>query len=196
MKKIFFMIIFSLFLLTCLNLFPLSNSLIAQPQMAQPRSTASLTQELLETYTLPAGPITEDDIPQIKTVIEQVLNKISESIKAAGQAEYKADVRPVMSGILIFQDWLTMQGCVKQTSNWYVKAIDEYDDEIFIPCPGEVPVDILFNMEEGIETEDSLYRLLIFVNTVDLLRFASFNKNKTIIVWQGYSAPYLVPSDQ
>ena len=196
MKKIFFMIIFSLFLLTCLYMFPQGNSLMAQPQMIQPRSTASLSQELLETYSLPAGPITEDDIPNIKAMIEQVLNKISESIKAAGQAEYKADVRPIMSGVLILQDWLIKQGCVEQASNWYVKAIDEYDDEIFITYPGEVPVDILFNMEEGIETEDSLYRLLLFVNTVDLLRFASFNKNKTIIIWQGYSPPYLVPSDQ
>ena len=193
MKKIFFIVIISIFLFTVLNLFKRNNSLAAQPQMARPQSSTSLIQELLETYSLPAGTVTENDIPRIKTVIQEVLTKISESVKAFGQAENKADVRPIMSGILIFQDWLTRQGCVKQASNWYVKAVDEYDDEIFIPYPGEVPVDILFNME-GLETRDSLYRLLIYVTTVDLLRFASFNENKTIIVWEGYSPPYLVPS--
>ena len=199
MKKIFFIIIISFFLLGGLYLFPQSNSLMAQPQMGQPRmaqplNTALLTQELLERYSLPAGPIREDDIPRIKTVIEQVLNEISESIKAAGQAGDKPDVRPIMSGILIFQDWLTKQGCVEQASNWYVESTDKYHDHIFLNYPGQVPFDILFNMGADIEEKDSLYRLLIFVTTVDLLRFASLIENKTVIVWPGQKALYLVPS--
>jgi hypothetical protein len=195
MKKIFFMIIISFFLSSGLCLFPQGNSLMAQVQMAQPQSTSSLIQELLETYSLPAGPITKNDMPQIKALIQQVIDKISKSIKASGQAKNRADVRPIMSAILFFQDWLTRQGCVKQASNWYVKAIDNYDDDIFISYPGQVPFDILFNMGENVETEDSLYRLMIFVNTVDLLSFASLAENKTIIIWPSYwPVPYLVPS--
>jgi hypothetical protein len=201
MKKIFFTIVISFFLLSGINLFPQGNSLTAQPQMGQPRmaqplNTASLTQELLDRYSLPAGTITEDDIPRIKTVIEQVLNKISESLKSAGQAGNKSDVRPIMSGILIFQDWLTKQGCVEQASNWYVEGTDKYHDHIFLNYPGQVPFDILFDMGADIEKKDSLYRLLIFVTTVDLLRFASLIENKTVIVWRGQKVLYLVPSSQ
>jgi hypothetical protein len=77
-----------------------------------------------------------------------------------------------------------------------VKAIDEYHDDIFISYPGQVPFDILFNMKGDEENKDSLYRLMIFVSTVDILRFASLVENKTIIVWPGQEALYLVPSDQ
>ena len=201
MKRLFLIIIIAFFLLSGLYLFPRSDSLMAQPQMGQPRmaqplNTASLTQKLLETYSLPDAPIMENDIPQIKKVIEQVLNKISESLKSAGQAGNKADVRPIMSGILIFQDWLTQQGCVKQASNWYVEGVDKYHDHIFLNYPGQVPFDIVFDMGENIEDKDSLYRLMIFVTTVDLLRFASLIENKTILVWPGQKILYLVPSSQ
>jgi ferredoxin/flavodoxin len=178
-----------------LNLFTQSNSLTAQAQELQPLSKTSLIQELLKTYSLPMGPVTANDIPRIKAVIRQVLNRISESIKAEGLAGNKADIQPVISAIVTFQDWLKRQGCVKRASNWYVNAIDNYDDDIFISHPGQVPFDILFNMGENVEKEDSLYRLMIFVNTVDLLKFASLAENRTIIIWPSYRpAPYLVPS--
>lgn len=178
------------------GLFP-RDTLMAQPQRAQAQDTATLSLELLETYSLPDVPVTADDIPGIKAVIQDVLSRISESLKGAGLAQSRADVQPIMSAILVFQDWLTGQRCVKQASNWYVKAVDDYDDDIFISYPGEVPFDILFNMGEDEETGNGLYRLMIFVNTVDLLRFASLAENKTIITWPSYQpAPYLVPSSQ
>jgi hypothetical protein len=194
MKKRIFMFIISFFLLSGLCSFPRSSFLAAQPEIAQPRSTAALAQELLETYALPAETVTERDMTRIETVIQQVLQNISESIKASGQAKSKSDVSPIMSGILIFQDWLTRQGCVAQASNWYVKGADNFSDDIFLSYPGQVPIDILFNMRRDIEEKDRLYRLLIFVNTTDLLRFASLVQNREIIVWPGEDVPYLVPS--
>lgn len=190
MKKLFLIILISLFVLSGVNLFAEDNSSITQPKWAP-----FFTQELLKVYPLPARPITENDIPGIKTVIQQVLNEISESIKSAEQAKNKADVRPIMLGILIFQDWLRQQGCVKQASNWYVEAIDKYSDHIFRPYPGEVPFDIVFNMGKNVEPKDSLYRLLISVTTVDLLSFASLIENKKVIASKGQNVPYLVPSD-
>lgn len=171
-------------------------SLTEQVQIVQPLDTDSLTRGLQEAYpSLPAGPVTKRDMPLIKAVIQQVLDMISASIKDSAQVENKADVRPIMSATLIFQDWLTGQGCVRQASNWYVKATGNYSDDIFISYPGQIPFDILFNMGEDEGHEDSLYRLMIFVNTVDLLRFASIAENRTIITWPDYQpAPYLVPS--
>ena len=191
MKRLFVMIIFSIFLWTGVNLFAADNSLTVQPKWAP-----FFTQELLKAYSLPAGPITESDIPRIKTVIQQVLNEISESVMSADIAKNKEDVQPIMLGILIFEDWLKKQACVKQESNWYVKTIDKYSDEMFRPYPGEVPFDIVFNMGKDVEPKDSLYRLLVTVTTVDLLKFASLIENKKVLASKGQEVPYLVPSDK
>jgi hypothetical protein len=166
------MIISSLFLLTGSNLFRQNNSLTAQPQRGP-----SLSKEL-EAYSLPVGAITENDIPRIKNVIEQVLNKISESMKSAGQAGNRSDYRPIKSGILIFQDWLNQQECINQASASYdVEATDEYSEHIFMTYPGQLPFDIFFDMEGEVKKQ---YRLLIFVSTIDLFDFASLIENKTL----------------
>ena len=183
MKKLFFMITFSLFLLTGLNLFTPNNSLTAQPQWGQPQMGPSLSQEL-EAHSLPVGPITENDIPRIDTIIKQVLNKISESMKSAGQAGNTSDYQPIKSGILVFQDWLNQQECVSQASAMYdVEATDKYSEHIFMTYPGQLPFDIIFNMGGDIKKQ---YRLLIFVSTVDLFDFASLVENKTL---QGVPVP-------
>ncbi|MDB9823343.1 hypothetical protein OAC89_06575 [Deltaproteobacteria bacterium] len=191
MIKKFFIILTSLFILAVVNFFTDDNSLTAQPQW-----TPFLTQGLLDAYSLPAGPITENDIPRIKTVMQEVLNEVSESIKSAELAKNKADVQPIMLGVLIFQDWLRGQGCVKQVSNWYVETIDKYSDEMSRIYPGEVPFDIVFDMGEDIKAKDSLYRLMIFVNNIDLLKFASLIENRRVIVTGGEEVRYLVPSDE
>ena len=162
----------------------------------QPEWAPFFIQELLEAYSLPAAPIKESDIPRIKAVIEEVLKEISVSIKSAELAKNKVDVQPIMLGVLIFQDWLRGQDCVAQESNWYVKGIDEYSDDIFRTWPGEVPFDIVFDMGGDVKAKDSLYRLLIHVNTVDLLRFATLMENRTVIVLGGGEVEYLVPSDE
>jgi hypothetical protein len=191
MINISFIILISLFLLAVVNLFADDNSLTVQPKW-----TPFFTQELLKAYSLPAAPITENDIPRIKTVIQEVLKEINESIKSADIAKNRADVNPIILGICVFQDWLAGQGCVDQVSNWYVKAIDKYDEEIFRFYPGEVPFDIVFDMGEDVKTKDSLYRLMIFVTTVDLLRFASIIENRKVIVSGNGEVRYLVPSDE
>jgi hypothetical protein len=177
--------------LAVVNLFAEDNYLTAQPNW-----TPFFTQELIKAYSLPAAPITENDILRIKTVIEEVLNEVNESIKSAEISKNKADVQPIILGVLIFQDWLAGQECVDQVSNWYVKAIDKYDEEMFRFYPGEVPFDIVFDMGEDVKAKDSLYRLMIFVTTVDLLRFASIIENKKVIVSGEGEVRYLVPSDE
>ena len=191
MIKISFIILISLFILAVVNLFAEDNSLTAQPTW-----TPFFTQELLEAYSLPAAPITENDIPGIQNVIQEVLREINESIKSADLAKNKADVQPIILGICIFQDWLRGQECVDKVSNWYVEAIDKYDEEMFRFYPGEAPFDIVFDMGEDVKAQDSLYRIMIFVTTVDLLRFASIIENRKVIVSGDGEVRYLVPSDE
>jgi hypothetical protein len=144
---------------------------MAQFPMGPSQREPSLTQQL-EAFSLPVGPITESDIPNIETVIEQVLNKISENKKSTGKN--KADVQPIISGILVFKDWLMKQGCVNEVSVSYVEDSGEYSESIFISYPGQVPINIFFNTEAE-KTEE--YRLLAFVSTTDVLKFASIIKN-------------------
>jgi len=51
-----------------------------QPQMGQSQQGDQLLSRL-ETFSLPAEPIKDSDIPQIKTVIQRVVSKITETIK-------------------------------------------------------------------------------------------------------------------
>lgn len=174
MKNTLFMIISSFLPLTVLNLFAESNSALAQPQKGQPQIGSSLSQGL-EAYSLPAGTITENDIPKIKTVVQQVLSKISESKKSAGK---KADYQTIKAGILTFQDWLKRQGCISQASTTYdIEATEKYADNIFFPYPGQLPFDIVFKTGGDMKKP---YRLLVFVTRVDLFNIASLVENKTI----------------
>ena len=174
MENTLFMIISSFLPLTLLSLFAESNSTLAQPQQGQPQRGSSLNQGL-EAYSLPTGTITENDIPKIKTVIQQVLGKISESKKSAGK---RADDQTIKSGILTFQDWLKQQGCISQASTAYdLEATDKYSENIFFTYPGQLPFDIVFKMGGDMEKP---YRLLIFVTRVDLLNLASLVENKSI----------------
>jgi hypothetical protein len=129
----------------------------------------------LEAFSLPVVPITENDMPRIKTVIQEVLKKISESKKSAGK---RADYQTVKAVILTFQEWLRKQGCVSQASTTYdFENTDKYSENIFVPYPGQLPFDIVFNM--GGETKKQ-HRLMIFVSVIDLLDFGSLVENKSI----------------
>ncbi|MDB9822939.1 hypothetical protein OAC89_04485 [Deltaproteobacteria bacterium] len=186
MKNSFFMIISFFLPLTLLNLFAEENSSLAQPQQGQPQRGSSLSQGL-EAYSLPTGTITENDVPGIKTVIEQVLNKISEPVKSAGK---KADYQTIKSSILTFQDWLKAHGCVSQASTTYdIENTDRYSEHIFFTYPGQLPFDIIFNMGEDMKKP---YRLLIFIDQADLFNFGSLIENKTI---DGVPAMKNWPSD-
>ncbi|GEM_PF-2409387 len=193
MKNTFFIIISSFLPLTLLKLFAQGNSLMAQPQpgqsqpgqsqpgqpqMGQPQigqsqMGASLSQGL-ETYSLPAGPITENDLPRIKIVIQEVLDKISKSKKSAGKS---IDYQSIRSSILVFQDWLNRQGCISKASTTYnLELTDKYSQNIFWTYPGQLPFDIIFNMGTEVKKQ---HRLLIFVSTVDLFDLASLVENKS-----------------
>lgn len=178
MKNTLFVIISSFLPLTLLNLFAERNSL-AQPQQGQtrtgqPQRGSSLSQGL-KGYSLPTGTIRQNDIPHIKTIIRQVLGKISESMKSAGN---RADYQTIKSGILTFRDWLKAQECVSQASTTYdIETTDKYSDTFFITYPGQLPFDIVFNMEGDIKKP---YRMLMFVSTVDFLNLGSFVENKSI----------------
>ncbi len=179
MEITLFVIISSFLPLALLNLFAESNSSMAQPQqgqpqMGQPQRGTSPTQGL-EAYSLPTGTITENDIPKIKTVIEQILGKISESKKSAGK---RADNQAIRSGIITFQEWLKRQGCISQVStNYDIETTDKYSDNIFFTYPGQLPFDIVFNMAGDIKKP---YRLLIFITRADLLNLASLVENTSI----------------
>lgn len=179
MKNTFFMIISSFLPLTLLKLFAQSNSSMAQPQQGppqggQPQGGPSSLQGL-EAFSLPAGSITENDMPKIKSLIQQALDKISASKKTAGKM---ADIQTIKSCILSFQDWLKQQGCINKVSTTYdIETTDKYADTIFMTHPGQLPFDIIFNM--GGDTKKP-YRLLMFVSTADYLRYASLAENKSI----------------
>jgi len=114
-------------------------------------------------------------MPKIKTLIQQLLSKISEPVKSSGN---RADNQAIRSYLLLFLDWLKAQGCVSQVSTSYdIEKSDMYSDNIFITHPGQIPFDINFKMEGNIEKP---YRLLIFVTTVHLFEFASLVENKSI----------------
>lgn len=186
MKNSFFMIISSFLPLALLHLFAESSSSMAQPQQAQPQRGASSRQGL-EAYSLPKGTITENDMPALKVAIQQVLVRISESMKSAGN---RADYQTIRSGILTFQDWLRRQGCISEASTTYdIEATDKYSDNIFITYPGQLPFDIVFNMEGNIQKP---YRLLIFVTRVDLFNLASLVENRSTL---GVPVPQSWPKD-
>jgi len=129
----------------------------------------------LDTFTLPAGTIAEADIPGIKTVIGQVLGKISESETSAGK---RVDDQTIKSCLLLLQGWLRGQGCVSQVSTTYdIEATDTYPDSIFMTYPGQLPFDIVFKMEGDAQKP---YRLLIFITSYNLFTFASLVENRSL----------------
>jgi hypothetical protein len=144
-------------------------------------------ENILDMDSLPSGTITASDLPGIKTQIQQVLDKISGSIKSTGK---RADYLAIKSGILTLQDWLKRQGCISQVSTTYdIEATDKYSDNIFLSYPGQLPFDIVFNMEGDVKKP---YRLLIFVTTVDLFNFASLAENRSAL---GVPVPKSWPKD-
>jgi len=125
-----------------------------------------------EEYALPSGRITEDEIPRMKTAMQEVLKKISEARKSTGK---RSDNTAIKSGILDFQEWLRKQGCISQASSAYdLEASDKYSENIFITYPGQLPFDIVFRTGE----DTKQYRLLLFVSPVEFLRFGSFVENR------------------
>ena len=141
----------------------------------------------LDAYSLPAGTITADDMPKIKTVIEQVLGKISQSGTSAGE---RADDQTIKSAILAFRDWLGGQGCVSKVSTTYnIEATDTYPDTIFMTFPGQIPFDIVFNMEGEVQKP---YRLMMFITPSELFNFGSLVENKSL---GGVAVPPNWPKD-
>lgn len=191
MKNTLLIIISSFLPLTLMKLFAEVNNSLAQPeqrqrQMAQTQSGSSSSPGL-GTYSLPSGAISEKDIPGIRTVLQQVLGRISESIGPSGS---RADYQTIKSGMLAFQDWLRRQGCVNQASAGYdLEATDKYPDNIFMTYPGQLPFDITFNMAEDMKKP---YRLLIFVTPAELFNFASLVENRSI---GGVPVPQSWPRD-
>ena len=129
----------------------------------------------LEAFALPKGAITESEIPGIKAVIQQALDKMSASKKSAGK---RSDNQAIKAGILRFQDWLRKQGCISKASSTYdLEAADKYINNIYITFPGQLPFDIIFKMAGGVTKQ---YRMLLFVSPADFLSFASLVENKSL----------------
>lgn len=184
MKNTFFMIISFFLPLAIFKLFADANPSMAQPQQGAPRTGQPqggqaqgrpFSIQDLDKYALPSGPVTENDVPKIKSLIRQALEKISASKKSAGNT---ADIQTIKSCILTFQEWQKEQKCIIQASTTYdLEATDKYSENIFITYPGQLPFDIVFNMEGDIKKP---YRMLLFVSMVDLLKLASLVENKSI----------------
>jgi hypothetical protein len=144
-----------------------------QPPMGQGQfSGRTAPVRSLDAFELPAGPVSENDMPDIQVRIEQALEKIGESAVLSGNG---ADYQTIRSGLLSFQNWLKTQGCVAEASSTYdIEKTDAYDENIFITHPGQIPFDIVFRMAGGVEQP---YRLLLFVTTYELFNFGSLVKN-------------------
>jgi hypothetical protein len=178
MENLIIIIMGSFLPLALLTFFAENNSSMAQPQMGQPPlgkpRPGGASIQGLETYTLPPGVVTDNDMPQIKTTIQQVLAKISESKISPGN---RVDRETIKSCILTFQDWLRVQGCISRASTTYdIEKSDTYSENVFITYPGQLPFDIVFKMEGDVQQP---YRLLIFVTTYDLFNFGSLVANNS-----------------
>jgi hypothetical protein len=126
----------------------------------------------MNSFELPGGTVSEDDMPGIQARIEQVLAHLKESAAPAGS---RADYPAIRSNLLAFQAWLRAQECVASASSSYdIENTNRYDDGIFITHPGQLPFDIVFKMEGGTE---QAWGLLLFVTTYDLFDFGSLVKN-------------------
>jgi hypothetical protein len=126
----------------------------------------------LEAYALPTGEISEQDLPEIRTRIEKVLDSISAS---GGK---NVNYQTIKSSLITFQDWLKAQGCVADASSTYdIGNADGYDDNVFWTYPGQLPFDIVFKMTGG---QEQAYRLLLFVTTYELFNFGSLVKNNAL----------------
>ena len=148
--------------------------MMGQPQQGQAQGAASLAPKLAK-YVLPSRPVTDSDMPGIKTMIDAVCGEISTSIKSAGQ---KVDDQVIKSGVLGFQDWLKKQKCVDKVSSPYnIESADKYAAEIFATFPGTLPFHFEFKMAGN---ANKPYRLLLFITKVDLFSLASLVENKTI----------------
>lgn len=126
---------------------------------------------------MPGEPIADGDVPRIETVIKEVLNKINENEMPTKQNN--ADIQPMMSGMVVFKDWLTQQECVDEVIIPYVRdfeEIGEFTESVFDSYPGEIVSNIMFRTgEESTER----YRLIIYISAADGLKFASIIKNNT-----------------
>jgi hypothetical protein len=130
--------------------------------------------EKLTKFALASGPVADKDMAGIRDMIEAVCAEISTSIKSAG---HKVDYQAIKSGLLGLQDWLKKQGCVGQASTRYaIESTDKYPTEIFETYPGTVAFDVAFKQAGNAK---KLYRLLLFVTTVDLFSFGSLEENRT-----------------
>jgi len=186
MKNTLFMIIGSFLPLTLVKFFAEPNSSFPQPQQGASQGATSPGMGL-EAFSLPAGAITENDLPQIKLILTQVLKRISDSVSPTGT---KADYKAVKSGMLTFQDWLRRQGCISQASTTYdLDATDKYPDNIFMTYPGQLPFDIIFNLMGDVKKP---YRLLVFITNADFFTFASLVENKSL---GGVAVPESWPKD-
>jgi hypothetical protein len=165
------------------SFFLFHGALMAQPlidpsRMAGPRSQNEALSQKLASSALPAGRVRESDIPRIQSTIEKALKKISDSLKSTGPDGSNADLDTVKSGILAFMDWLNRQGCVSKAGTTYdVEATDTYAESIFAVYPGQLPFDIVFNMQGDVNPQ---YRLLIFVSRLDFLSFGNLMKNTSL----------------
>lgn len=149
---------------------------MSQTQIGQSQGEVSL-----QNFSLPAGALTEKDLPRVQAVIQQVVKNISESIKTGQQSIAGSDGHLIVSGIRILKTWLAEQACIRKVTFPYEDpgkySNDFLLDYIFLSYPGQIPVNIVFNTEFE---KTAGYRLLLFVNPVDLLKFASFAENSTV----------------
>jgi len=186
MRRLLFIIILSFVLLV--SLFTQNDFLFAQSQKED-----QLIQELKK-FSLPEGPITENDMPNIETVIQKVIDKISEHlnnvfirpvtpqtgrpktpVKSVDSFNTSSDQEPLISGLLIFQNWLNQQKCVRHVSLPLAEASGKYAAKILTSYPGQIKINIIFKSKKDKVKE---YNLLMLVNTPASFKFVDLNENK------------------
>lgn len=161
--------------------FTFYSALMAQPQMdpfqtAQPGGGGS--NQGLEGYTLPTGPVTTNDMLRIQTVMAEVMKSISDAMASSRPSGKYLELSAVKEAVTTFMAWLNRQVCIRSASTTYdLAATENYGENIFSVYPGQLPFDIVFDMKTAGDTQ---YRLMIFVSRVDLLSFGNLMENTSL----------------
>lgn len=132
----------------------------------------------LNRLSLPDKPVTKDELPQIKSIIQQALELISEHIELLqknqtfrakvfmlGKMEKGISQPPLIEGLFCFRDWLNRQKCVYQTSFPLIETSGRYAAKILTSCPGQVPLSVSLDIKDQ---KPEKYDLVLLTGPVSL----------------------------
>jgi len=136
--------------------------------------------QTLDNLHLPSKPVSENDIFEIQSVIQQALQKITLHLEAIQKTTAKnKKVKPefldqksknlkhqtFVTGLLYFEEWLNSQDCVYQASFTKLKTSRKTAVMILTSYPGQVPFSVKFHSFNGTIID---YRLSVYIGRASL----------------------------